>query len=192
MWAKFIINSALALAIGIMISFLNGSLVVILILGFWIPALLFLAFNIFPTLFADKDGKASLIWITLSMLDEIFAFEACTYDFFIVEGFGVFLLITTLGGGEEALETMGVDANENGFFFGISALGFDEPRIVFSLNKRAKLVSTYFLMVSVFSLSNKRTSHFEVKVVSKRSQRLLMTGIKLLLGLSLPTEWFLI
>ena len=66
------------------------------------------------------------------MLDKMFAFEACTYNFFIVEGFGAFLLLggtTMLGGGGGTLvttgidETVGVDANGVGFSFGILALG---------------------------------------------------------------------
>jgi len=72
------INSAFDLAIGIMTSFLDSSLVIILILGFLLPTLLFFAFNIFPTSSADKEGNASLTYKTSSMLDEIFDFEACT------------------------------------------------------------------------------------------------------------------
>ena len=72
------INSAFDLAIGIMTSFLNGPLVVILILSFLLPTPLFFTFNIFPTLSADKEGNASLTHKTSSMLDEIFDFEACT------------------------------------------------------------------------------------------------------------------
>jgi len=126
----------------------------------------------------------------------MFAFEACTYDFFIVGGFGAFLLLdgtTTLGGRGGVLmttgidETVGVDTNGIGFSFGISALGFNEPKIAFFLNKGAKLVLIHFLMVSAFSLSNKRTFYFKTKTVSKKFQRFLMTGTKSLLITSLPT-----
>jgi len=62
------------------------------------------------------------------MLDEMFAFEAYIYDFFIVEDFGAFLLLggmTILGGGEGVLVTIGIDktasvnANGVGFSFEI-------------------------------------------------------------------------
>jgi len=94
--------------------------------------------------------------------------------------------------GGEVLEVVGVDAEGDNFSFGFSTVGFNEPRIVFSLNKGAKFVLTYFLMVSAFSLLNKRTSHFEAKITLKSSQRLLTTGIKSLLGISLLVGQFLI
>jgi len=94
------------------------------------------------------------------------------------------------GGG--ALEVAGVDAKGDDFSFGLSKVGFNEPRIVFSLNKGAKFVLTHFLMVSAFSLLNKRTSHFEAKIMSKSSQRLLTTGMKSLLGIFLLVGQFLI
>jgi len=72
------INSAFDLAIEIMTSFLDSPLVVILILGFLLPTLLFFAFNIFPTSSADKEGNAFLTRKTSSMLDKIFDFEAYT------------------------------------------------------------------------------------------------------------------
>ena len=62
------------------------------------------------------------------MLDEMFAFEAYIYDFFIVEGFGAFLLLggTIILGGEGGGlvtigidKTAGVDANGVGFSFEI-------------------------------------------------------------------------
>jgi len=62
---------------------------------------------------------------------------------------------------------------------------FNKPRVVFFLNKGAKFVLTHFLMISAFSILNKRTSHFETKITSKSSQRLLTTGMKSLLGVSL-------
>ena len=54
MWAELTINLALALVIGIMTSLLDYPLVIMLILGFFIPLPLFFAFNIFPTSSADK------------------------------------------------------------------------------------------------------------------------------------------
>ena len=75
-----------------MTSFLDSPLVVILILGFLLPLLLFFTFNIFPTLSADKEGNASLTCKTSSILHKMFDFEACTYNFFIFKGFGTFLM----------------------------------------------------------------------------------------------------
>jgi len=49
-----------------------------LILGFLLSLLPFFTFNIFSTLFADKEGNASLTHKTSSMFDEIFALEAYT------------------------------------------------------------------------------------------------------------------
>ena len=74
-----------------MTSFLNGPLVIILILGFLLSSLLFFTFNIFPTLSADKERNASLTHKTSSILHKTFDFEACAYDFFIFEGFETFL-----------------------------------------------------------------------------------------------------
>ena len=77
MCAELTINSALVLVIGIMTSLLDCPFVVMLILGFLKPPLLFFAFNIFSTSSADKEGNASFTQITSSMFDEIFALEAC-------------------------------------------------------------------------------------------------------------------
>ena len=78
MWAELTINSALVLVIGIMTSLLDCPFIIMLILGFFEPPLLFFAFNIFPTSSADKEGNASFTRITSSMLVEIFALEAYT------------------------------------------------------------------------------------------------------------------
>ena len=77
MCAELTINSALVLVIEIMTSLLDCPFVIMLILGFLEPPLLFFAFNIFPTLSADKEGNASFTQITSSMFDEMFALEAC-------------------------------------------------------------------------------------------------------------------
>jgi len=71
------INSVFDLAIKIMTSFLDSPLVIILILGFLLSTPLFFAFNIFPTLSADKEGNTCLTHKTSSMLGKIFDFEAC-------------------------------------------------------------------------------------------------------------------
>ena len=76
MCAELTINSMFGLVIGIMTSFLDSPLVVILILGFLLLSLLFFAFNIFPTSFANKEGNASLTHKTSSMFDEMLVFEA--------------------------------------------------------------------------------------------------------------------
>ena len=60
--AELIINSVFESVIGIMICFLDGSFVVILILGFFIPIFLFVMLIISATLLADKVKKASLMW----------------------------------------------------------------------------------------------------------------------------------
>jgi len=64
-----------------------------LILSFFFPSLLFFAFIIFPTLFTDKDGNASLIYKTSSMFSKKFILEACTYDFLILKDF-IFFFVT--------------------------------------------------------------------------------------------------
>ena len=180
---------------GTITCFLNGPLVVMLILGFFFPSLPFIAFIILSTSSADKDGKASLIHKTFSILGKMLDFETCAYNFLVFEGFGSFLLIvlffllrgraTMLGGGEEILNKAEVNTNGDDFSFVISILGFNKPGIILFLNKGARFLLTHFLMVSVFFLSNKRTSYFEVKIISMSSQRLLTTGTKSLLGISL-------
>jgi len=60
LYADFMINSVFDLVIRMMTSFLDGSLVIMFNFGFFLPSLLFLTFNIFPTSSADKDGNASL------------------------------------------------------------------------------------------------------------------------------------
>ena len=59
-----------------MTSFLDGTLVIMLILGFLLPSLLFLIFNTFFTLFTDKAGNASLTHKMSSMYKKL-DFEAC-------------------------------------------------------------------------------------------------------------------
>ena len=76
MWAELTINSAICLAISMMTSFLNSPLVIMLILGFLLPSLLFFIFNTFPTSSADKAGNASLTH-TMSSMHERLDFEAC-------------------------------------------------------------------------------------------------------------------
>ena len=64
-----------------------------LILGFFCLLPLFLVLIIYVTLSADKVENASLICKTSSTFGDILAFEACTYDFLMLEGFEAFLLI---------------------------------------------------------------------------------------------------
>ena len=89
------INSAIYLVIDIMTSFLDGPLVVILILGFLLYSPLFFTFNIFPTLSTNKEENTFLTCKTSSMLCEMLDFEA----FLIVES--IFLL-----GGEGATSVL--------------------------------------------------------------------------------------
>ena len=86
--------------------------------------------------------------------------------------------MTMLGRKGGVLKIAGVDAKRDDFSFGFLTERFSEPRLVLSLNKGAKFLITPFLMVSPFSLLNKRISQFEAKIVSKSSQRLLITRIK--------------
>jgi len=87
--ADLVINSALGFVIRMMTSFLDGPLVVIFNLGFFLPSLPFLTFKILLTLLADKDGKASFTRRMLSTF-EVLDLEACVYDFFMLEGLGTF------------------------------------------------------------------------------------------------------
>ena len=52
--AELMISSAFNLAMGIIICFLDGPLVVMLILGFFCPSLLFVTLMILPTSFQDN------------------------------------------------------------------------------------------------------------------------------------------
>ena len=87
--ADLVINSALGFVIGMMTSFLDGPLVVIFNLGFFLPSLPFLTFKILLTSLADKDGKASFTRRMSSTL-EVLDLEAYAYDFFMLEGLGTF------------------------------------------------------------------------------------------------------
>ena len=69
------VNSAVCLAISMMTSYLDGPLVVMLILGFLLPSPLFFIFNTFPTLSTDKAENASLTCTMSSMRDRL-DFEA--------------------------------------------------------------------------------------------------------------------
>ena len=75
-----------------MIYFLDGPLVIMLILGFFCPLLLFFTLIIFATSLASKVENASLICKMSSTFHEMLAFEACIYNFLILESFGTFLL----------------------------------------------------------------------------------------------------
>ena len=87
--ADLVINSGLGFVIGMMTSFLDGPLVVIFNLGFFLLSLPFLTFKILLTSSADKDEKASFtrrMSSTLKVLD----LEAYKYNFFMLEGLGTF------------------------------------------------------------------------------------------------------
>jgi len=59
--AELMINSVFDLAMGIIICFLDGPLVVMLILGFFCLSLLFVTLIILSTSSADNSEKASLM-----------------------------------------------------------------------------------------------------------------------------------
>ena len=87
--ADLVINSALGFVMGMMTSFLDGPLVVIFNLGFFLSLLPFLTFKILSTSSADKDRKASFTQ-KMSLTFEVLDLEACAYDFFMMEGLGTF------------------------------------------------------------------------------------------------------
>ena len=72
-------------------------LVVILILGFFCPLLLFMTLIILLISSVDNLRKVSLIQRTLSTLREMLAFKTYTYNFLILACTEVFLLTTFLG-----------------------------------------------------------------------------------------------
>ena len=84
-----VINSVLGFVIRMMTSFLDGPLVVIFNLGFFLSLLPFLTFKILSTSSADKDRKASFTQ-KMSLTFEVLDLEACAYDFFMLEGLGTF------------------------------------------------------------------------------------------------------
>ena len=118
-------------AMGIMTSFFDSPLVIILILDFLLPLPLFFTFNIFPTSLADKEENASLTCKTSSILYKMFDFKAYTYNFFIFKDFRTFLTtVSTLlfkevgtisfvveGGGTANLGGDVVEFEEVGFSF---------------------------------------------------------------------------
>jgi len=91
--------------------------------------------------------------------------------------------------GESTTESIVVTGEFKAFEFAVG--GYGVPGVMFSLNKKTKFLLTHFLMVIFFSLSNKRKSHFEARIPSRSSQRLLTTGIKSAHGFFLPTGQFL-
>ena len=94
--ADLLTNLAFDLAMKIIICFLNGPLVVMLILGFFRPSLPFVTLIILPISFTDNLENMSLMQRTSSTLGEMLVFEACTYDFLILACTKVFLLTTFL------------------------------------------------------------------------------------------------
>jgi len=95
--AKLIINSVFDLAMGVIICFLDGPLVVMLILGFFCPSLPFVTLMILPTSFTDNSEKASLMRRMFLTFGEMLAFEACVYNFLTLACTKVLLLTTFLG-----------------------------------------------------------------------------------------------
>jgi len=133
------------LAIGIMTSFLDGPLVIMLSFGFFLPSLLFFTFNIFPTSLANKDRNTSLTHKTFSTLDEIFILEAYTYDFFMLEGLGTLRGATgverggittevAIGGGTATFKGRETESKEEEDFatFSFNNLSLRYPSKIFS------------------------------------------------------------
>ena len=65
--------------------FLDGPLVIILILGFFASIFLFAMFMISATLLASRLGKASLMQITSLMFDDELIFVVWVYNFLVLE-----------------------------------------------------------------------------------------------------------
>jgi len=143
------INSVFNLAMGIIICFLDGLLVVMLILGFFFPLLLFVTSMILPTSFVDNLGKASLMQRMSLTLGEMLAFEACIYNFLILACTEVFLLTTFLGlltkdegrGGTlgEDVVLEGVTTDDGGLGVTVVFLGTDDNILVSLVSWRPKI-----------------------------------------------------
>ena len=167
------INSVFDFAIGIITCFLDSSLVIILTLGFFFPSLLFFAFIILPTLSTDKAENTSLIHKTSSMFGEIFILEICAYDFLTFEDFVSFLVTVLMflvegsiaevvvGGGITTEDRVGVNTSRVVFSFRFAVVEVKDFSLVSPLGTAAMKHKTYLLMVSFFSLSKMRTSHFK-------------------------------
>ena len=126
-----------------MTSFLDSSLVIILILGFLLLLPLFFTFNIFPTSSADKEGNASLTHKISSILHEMFNFEACTYDFFVFKGFGTFLTTVLMLLFKE-VDTIGFVVGEEGTTdLGRDVVGFEEVGFSFEFTDLDDITSIF-------------------------------------------------
>ena len=151
--AKLMINSVFNLAMGIIIYFLDGLLVVILILGFFCFSFLFMTLMIFLTSSIDNSGKVSLT------LGEMLVFKACVYDFLILAYTEVFLLTTFLGlltrdeGREgilgEDIVLEGVTTNDGSLEVTVVFLETNNDILVSPVFWRPKIFSRNFLMVIV-------------------------------------------
>ena len=157
--AELMINLVFDLAMGIIICFLNGPLVVMLILGFLCSLLLFVTLMILSTSSADNSGKVSLIRRMSLTLREMLAFEACTYGFLTLACTEVFLLTTFLGlltrnegredipGEDVVLE--GATTDDGGSGVTVVFLGTDDNILVSPVFWEPKIFSRNFLMVIV-------------------------------------------
>jgi len=156
---ELMINSVFDLAMGIIICFLNGLLVVMLILGFFCPSLLFVTLMILSTSSTDNLEKASLMRRMSSTLGEILAFETYTYDFLTLACTEVFLLTTFLdlltrnedrGGtpGEDVV-LEGTTTNDGGLGVTVVFSGTDDDILVLLVFWGPKIFSRNFLIVIV-------------------------------------------
>ena len=177
-----VINSALDFVIGMMTSFLDGPLVIIFNLGFFLPLLPFLTFKILLTSLANKDRKASFtrrMLLTFEVLD----LEACAYNFFMLEGLGTFWGTTDtwgggagtgFGGGEgtaifDGREVEGGEGFSTVLLF--ASLSFIYLGIIF-------LPTSLQMLLSLIG----RRSHLEVYIIAIRPQRALTTSANSLAG----------
>ena len=171
--AELIINSAFNFTIRIITYFLDGPLVVMLILGFFCLSLLFLALIIFLTLLAVKVENTSLICRISSIFGKILAFEAYAYNFLALESFSTFLLMELTLKSERGITTC--DICDNGAIFnnrvGTEAgagVWFEENTSVlfFLFELLFVLLVNFFVIhlfrVSLFSLSKMSRSYFDI------------------------------
>jgi len=157
--AELMINSVFDLAMGIIICFLNGPLVVILILGFFCLSLPFVTLMILPTSSVDNSGKASLMRRMSLTLGEMLAFEACIYDSLTLACTEVFLLTIFLGlltrdegrGGtpEEDVVLEGATTGDGGSGVTVVFSGTDDGILVSPVFWEPKIFSRNFSMVIV-------------------------------------------
>jgi len=127
---------------------------------------------------ANKDGNVSLTHKISSTLDEIFIFEACTYDFFMLEGLGTLRGAPGVGRGEIATEVAVGGEGGATTFEGRETKGEEEEDFstAFSFTRLNLLYSGRIfspMSLQIFLSSIERRSHFKEYIDAIRSQRAL-------------------